>query len=436
MNRKVRAVIITSWLFVMTIARVLFYLFSYNGIITDNGYYSSLLLRDELREYTFSSGLSFGYVNFMYKLVHNLNFNMTYIFVIQLVLEILALLFLVLGAIRFWNFNVAMVVCTIFGAFPALFECIRICSPEEFFLFFFSLEFFVLSVFRKYTRAHNFTRSTINEVAVLLVGILSGVIICWNYMGILLIVLMLIIMVWNYRILNDKGRLQYMIEGEELEEEDQIMSVFEQLSLLGVGLFLGMTFTLLKYTGYSGLYLIDQYKWYFNLYKSLPQKTMDLENSVAVLLIAFVLLGELFMRLFIIKKRKKENERLAQGIENFWGFETENAFVDRGLRAKGEASEYFITEDGRKVHYLENPLPGPKKKEQKDLRFDLDELLKKSEKLVKKEEVNSKEDKAPNKVINSINKNYINEINNPIMFSLRNNFDFDTDIDDDDDFDV
>lgn len=44
-------------------------------------------------------------------------------------------------------------------------------------------------------------------------------------------------------------------------------------------------------------------------------------------------------------------------------------------RNNGESEEFFVTEDGRKVHYLENPLPEPKKHEAKNMDFDVDEVF-------------------------------------------------------------
>lgn len=44
-------------------------------------------------------------------------------------------------------------------------------------------------------------------------------------------------------------------------------------------------------------------------------------------------------------------------------------------RNKGESEDYFLTSDGRKVHYLENPLPEPKKHEARNMSFDVDEVF-------------------------------------------------------------
>ncbi len=35
--------------------------------------------------------------------------------------------------------------------------------------------------------------------------------------------------------------------------------------------------------------------------------------------------------------------------------------------------EYFIAEDGRRIKYIENPLPGPKKHVKREMDFDLQE---------------------------------------------------------------
>lgn len=45
---------------------------------------------------------------------------------------------------------------------------------------------------------------------------------------------------------------------------------------------------------------------------------------------------------------------------------------NKSIIEKTEGIDYFITSDGRKVDYLENPLDIPKRKEKKKIDFDIE----------------------------------------------------------------
>ncbi len=46
---------------------------------------------------------------------------------------------------------------------------------------------------------------------------------------------------------------------------------------------------------------------------------------------------------------------------------------DKKMPVEEKQDEYFIAEDGRRIKYIENPLPGPKKHVKREMDFDLQE---------------------------------------------------------------
>ena len=442
---KKHTIVIILWLIATAMIRLLFYLYDYTGVLDSYGYFDASMLMLEENDHVLSSGLAFAYTNAIVKILSHFSYNINALFFYHLILELIALLILFLACTRFWRFKTALIICSVLSISPVLIEMVRICSPEEYFLFYFSFIFYFLSIFSKYTRKHHWIRSTLNELIVLGMGVYSGIIITWNYMGLLLVLIMIIIVIRNYRLLNDKKQVENMVDGDELDEGMQVMSIFNQMSILFFGIVVGMFFTLMKYTGYSGLYLVDQFKWYLSLYKTLPGKTMDFDTTVAILLVVFMFLGILIDKLFSLNDEQNENEQLANGIdETSWSIETEQAFVDRGLRKMGESTEYFIAPDGRKINYLENPIDLPKKKEFKDPRFDIKELIKENKKVIIFDAETDVEERPlesvldADKIDESIKKRvkYVNpNISNPLLYRM-NSIDFDYDVDDDDDFDV
>ena len=80
---------------------------------------------------------------------------------------------------------------------------------------------------------------------------------------------------------------------------------------------------------------------------------------------------------WIFRSMRKKNQRTA-AEEN----ERESAVKNTGTPVKEagkvpveeKQDSYFITEDGRRIKYIENPLPGPKKHVKREMDFDLKEI--------------------------------------------------------------
>lgn len=447
MKIKKTPLIILIWCALTTGIRILYYWFTYTPMQDTFGYFDSALLRIETGERLLSSGLGFAFTNALGHLSKIFGTDIAWVFYFQLILEIFALLFLFLGTMNFWSMKAALLSCSLLSVSPVLLEQLRVCSPEEFFLFFFSGVFFLMSLFSKYTRHHHWTKSTKNEFIVLLIGAFIGVLCAWNYLGVFLLIIMVVIAIRNYRILHDKSKLQDLIESG-VDEEKQIMTVFSQNFILSVGLLGGLIITLLRYTGFSGLILVDQFKWWLNLFTFLPGKTMDFDTWVSIYLIVSILLGILFNCLFNLKKKKPENEAFVNrecDIKNNVEFnELSNEKNEENLKPfrypQGiKPNDYFITNDGRKVNYLENPLPVPKKHVPRgDMRFDLDEISESNKDAIVKtddEEINYninefKSEEGPSN-------HTITQKSNPVPPQKKETKDdFDFDVSDGDDFDI
>lgn len=377
MDYKKKHFLITSvWLFLALVVRAVIYLFGFKGVSDNYGYFDCAILALETNERLVSSGLGFAYANILARFIAIFGDNIDRLFYFQMLLEGGFFLFMFLGIKRFNRFWTAFISCVILSVSPMLIDMCQICTCEPFFLFCFGLEFYFLGLFANYTRVHHWTRSTEHEFIVLAIAIYNGVLIAWNYMGLLLFGVFLVIQVINYRLLSDKANLQKMVD-EEIIEEQQIMSGFWQIVLYIFGLMLGLFFSLLRYTGYSGYTLIEQFNRYIHRYSLLPRRTMDLNTNVSVMLCSAIVISVLIERLFALHDAKLENILLEKKSND-----VEQAFVDRGLWKKGDAKEYFYTEDGRRVNYLENPLPTPSKVKYQDNRFNIDELVKENKKVI------------------------------------------------------
>lgn len=481
MKTKKRPLIILIWWALTVGIRILYYWFTYSPIQDTFGFFDSAIIRLEEGEHLLSSGLGFAFTNVLADLAGIFGTDIGWVFYFQLILEIFALLFLFLGTMNFWGMRAALLSCSLLSISPVLLEQLRVCSPEEFYLFFFSGIFLIMSLFSSYTRHHQWTKSTKNEFIVLLMGAYIGILCAWNYLGVMLLLIMLLIVIRNYRILHDKSKLQGLVERGVIDEEKHIMTVFSQNFILLVGLAAGLFLTLLRYTGFSGLTLAQQFNWWLYLFSFLPAKTMDFDTWIAVYLVVSILLGILLAVFYNIRAKRRENAMLeAEEMVRPAVLASEQAFVHRDISVdtsdyvkddgaitqvsdddsvlkpfrypdgikpnvtnnennENNDKEFFVAPDGRKVAYLENPLPVPKKHVPRgDMRFDLDEIsISNKDIIVKKDDDEINYNKNEFKSEDGPSNHTSTQMSNPVppVKSEPSKDDFDLDVLDGDDFD-
>lgn len=379
MEKDTRNKIITIliWMSGITIVRVLIFLLNYKGIEDPYGYLEGVFLRIETGERALSSGLCFAYTNALAKFMSFWGLRDDLVFWYQLFISTISLTFVLLGLRIFMDIKAAYITATLLAFDPYIVFNLKICSPEEYFLSYFSIAFFAIAVLYRYTRSHVWTRRTRNELIILCIGIYSGVMFAWNYLGFLALCVFIVVIIRNYTLFFDKDRLQHLSEGNDLDENLQVMTIPGQTIILLFGSTIGLFFTMLKYTGYSGLTVWEQLLWWKGLFNTLPYKTMDFDAAIAINVIAVTFIGIMINAIFMLNKKRMENKRLKmEELLRPMLLENESAFVSRNHKKQGESDSFFITADGRRVNYLENPLPIPKKRDKKSTKFDLEDLTK------------------------------------------------------------
>ncbi len=384
----------------MLLVRVLYYLFDFKGIQDTYGYFAAAMLSLEEGEITLSSGLGFAYTNALTRGLSLFGTDISVAFLFQFILSTISLLLFYFGARLVWGTYSALGMCSVLSFSPIMLNSLKVCSPEEYIMFHVSVLFFILAFFYVQTKKHTYKRSSLAELFLVVVGFYTGIICAWNYLGFLVLLIMGYIVINNYQIYDDKSKFQEMTEKEDLEEKDQIMNGFIQLLVLLFGAVLGLFFSLLKYTGYSGLVIGEQFRWWFNLFKSLPNRTMDIDSAAVVNILFSFVLALIISTVCLVFEEKHKNDYLLSQSENITPKEEK------------EGVDYFVTDDGRKVSYIKNPLQGPKKHEPKTMKFDLDELAKLNQEAMIIESDNDdkrysikQNDKKVNKVKEEVNEN-------------------------------
>lgn len=404
MKKRKRRASIIIWIVLVALIRMLYMILILNSVTDQYSYFEHAMIRAGESEPQLSSGLSFAYTNTLSKLLLLCGNRIEAVIIFQTVLQILALYLFLRGLWCIWGRLAAFVSATFLAVMPFSFHAIHNVEPTGFMLFHFMLILFLMGNFYILARQQGWRRSSLCELYLMVLGIYLGVICTWNYTGVLLVFF------FGYLLARNKVQTCEFIwqqDQEVLKEKDQIMSTFSQGLIVYLGVLLGMFMTLMKYTGISGDVISGQLRWWFYQYTELPGRCQGTELQYAVCLLASLVLAVICHTVQLRYRSNKEAEMLLQKInrqkqvtespevgnqevaasvaaitasektvreteKEFVKEETISAMNGSESGSDGTQNDYFVTEDGKKVRYLDNPLPVPKKHVERHLDFDLD----------------------------------------------------------------
>lgn len=364
---------------IFTLAAVsirILYFFLKKGTITDTyEYFAHAMIELEKKEPLLTSGLAYAYTENLSDLLGFVGNRIEPVAVYQMVLQIFWLIVFFLGMQFLCGTMGGLVAGGILAVSPWVLGTLHIVGPENYFMLAFSLWLLALGYFYKRTKIHGWYRSNGCELYLMFAGFFLGVICTWNYVGWLLVLLTAYVLTLNHRNLED--RLWEQKQKEELDEKYQLMPVYSQAFILVLGLLIGMYATLMKYTGITGIPVGEQFIWWLEQYKALPGRCQDLSVSFALWTVLAVLMGIVveYIEKFVRKKKLiqemyDEEEKLTEESDS----EIDKPKDEASVEANGTALEdnYIVTEDGRTIKLLDNPLPVPKKHVKKEMEFKID----------------------------------------------------------------
>lgn len=371
------------------------YVFLNWNMVTDYyGYYERAMVRAEAGTPILSSGLAYAYTDLLSKLLSLCGNHLQAVLVFQGILQTAALYCFLRAVWCLCGRLAALLSATVLAAIPSVLIATTNVEPFNFYLFHFSVLFLMIGYFYTLSREEGLRRSRICELYLMLMGFYLGVVCIWNYAGLLLIILFAGVLVKTH--LSTK-ELIWRQDQDLLQEKDQIMSTFSQVLIVILGILLGMFATLMKYTGISGEVISGQIRWWIGQFRDLPGTCQGLEFKYVIYIVVVILLGMLCNAgQTCYQKRREEStsedvkipklpehteavEKSTAALEE-WRFDLyddseENwRFPDEltGEEKQQENPDFFTAPDGRKVKYLENPLPGPKKHVSRQLDFDVE----------------------------------------------------------------
>lgn len=371
------------------------YVFLNWNMVTDYyGYYERAMVRAEAGTPILSSGLAYAYTDLLSKLLSLCGNHLQAVLVFQGILQTAALYCFLRAVWCLCGRLAALLSATVLAAIPSVLIATTNVEPFNFYLFHFSVLFLMIGYFYTLSREEGLRRSRICELYLMLMGFYLGVVCIWNYAGFLLLILFAGVLVKTH--LSTK-ELIWRQDQDLLQEKDQIMSTFSQVLIVILGILLGMFATLMKYTGISGEVISGQIRWWIGQFRDLPGTCQGLEFKYVIYIVVVILLGMLCNAgQTCYQKRREEStsedvkipklpehteavEKSTAALEE-WRFDLyddseENwRFPDEltGEEKQQENPDFFTAPDGRKVKYLENPLPGPKKHVSRQLDFDVE----------------------------------------------------------------
>lgn len=371
------------------------YVFLNWNMVTDYyGYYERAMVRAEAGTPILSSGLAYAYTDLLSKLLSLCGNHLQAVLVFQGILQTAALYCFLRAVWCLCGRLAALLSATVLAAIPSVLIATTNVEPFNFYLFHFSVLFLMIGYFYTLSREEGLRRSRICELYLMLMGFYLGVVCIWNYAGFLLLILFAGVLVKTH--LSTK-ELIWRQDQDLLQEKDQIMSTFSQVLIVILGILLGMFAILMKYTGISGEVISGQIRWWIGQFRDLPGTCQGLEFKYVIYIVVVILLGMLCNAgQTCYQKRREEStsedvkipklpehteavEKSTAALEE-WRFDLyddseENwRFPDEltGEEKQQENPDFFTAPDGRKVKYLENPLPGPKKHVSRHLDFDFE----------------------------------------------------------------
>ena len=353
MKSKKRRASIIIWIILVAGVRALYVFLHWNMVTDYYGYYECAMIRAEESVPVLSSGLVLAYTDILSKLLALCGNHLEAVQVLQGVLQVAALYFFLRGMCFLYGEWAAFFSTTILAAIPSILIAVGNAEPVSFYLFHFGLVFLMIGCFYILSKEKGWQRSFICGLYLILMGGYLGVVCVWNYAGFFLVILLVGVLISTHLSTKELIRKQ---DQELLEDQKQVMSTFLQTLIVILGMLLGIFAMLMKYTGISGETISGQARWWLGLLKDLPGTCQGLDLKYVIYIIVAILLG-MFCNVGQICYKKHGGEVKASGQE---------------IPKHEEKTDFFTAPDGRKVKYLENPLPEPKKHVSRQLDFDVE----------------------------------------------------------------
>lgn len=329
MEKKREVLPVVLWTLTAAGIRVLYFLLS-NGQMNDTyEYYAHAMIEPGQKEPVLTSGLAYMYTESLSYLLGFVGNHIESVAVYQLLLQTVWLLLYFFGVRYTFGKIAGYAAGSVLAVSPWLLQTMFMVTPENFLMLFFSLLLFALGVLYRNMKKCGGSIAGGWKVYLLLLGFLAGVVCTWNYLGWLLVLMMICL----------------------------LTPALARLLPATGGILLGIFVSSIKYTELTGALLAEQFGWILTQLKKFPGRCQDISPFLPCLVISSLAVGMIgrCLEKAVLKKRLLKETAAAN--------------------ERAESEENVITtEEGKTIKLLDNPLPVPRKHVKREMDFKINAI--------------------------------------------------------------
>lgn len=359
------------WILAVIVSRGVF-LFCGTGQVRDEySFFARSMVRLERGAPALDCGLSYAYSESLSRLLHFAGNRIEAVGIYQMILQILWLILFFAGISLLFGYAAGLVSGSVLAFSPWIMETVLTVWPGNFYMLHFALALVLLGCFRYRIQKGGWPSNDLGRLCLAAIGFYVGVLCIWDLLGGILAAVMICLLLQNYLFL----KKETPCEKQGKEAKERRMGTCTQAMVLTEGILIGIFVTLMKYTGVSGEAIAGQVKWWFSQMKSPFAQYSDMQLPFMAWLLGAVVTG-ILCQLLVCRRQKKPKGHTPSEEDRGKKANPAAAGYGKGLEKEmiqqAEPGKYIITEDGRRIKLLDNPLPGPKKHVRKEMDFDLD----------------------------------------------------------------
>lgn len=389
------SLLLVFWFVITAGIRIWYFLFS--GITIDNGYYyfEEAMIQKLQQQPVFpvhgqlKIGISHAYIENLSGLFRFTGNRLEAVAVWQAVMQVAALVLIVFAMRLMVGRAAAFVTGSLLSFLPWLITEIFCVKPATYFLFHWSVVLALLAWFYKKTRKEGWFRCNSGELYLMVTGFYMGIVCVWDFSGFLLLGFVFYILLRNAPVVKERRRREQETEyerqlaaenGEEIPEEKYLtMSIASQSFILFFGMLSGMFCTFMKYSGVKGRSVWSEIYWWAIIRWGTsgawsPMQEVGMMQPVCLIMavVAGILIQLIWGRAVKAQKRQIEEEINGEMTvkEKKLKEDVPEAAV---LEAEAVPEQQAQKQAERKIDFIENPLPLPKKHVARKMDFKISE---------------------------------------------------------------
>ena len=280
------------------------------------GYHNLARMGKEQAFYSLSSGIAYTYTEHLSRMLEFVKQSRWGFALFQCLQQTVSYFLLMVGCYLLFGKVTACIAGFSVALSPWMLQSILEISPENHYFLFFSFTLFLIGIFYRIGKKKGFYRNNFGEGFMMFLGFWLGVMLIYHFFSICLILFLVWIIARNAPIVAErKAQQKNKLEMERLTEEEikdkdlryAVMPVSSQILILFSGIFIGAFATLMKYTGFTGYYIGQQFKWWLAHF-SIPEE--GIWQDIALWLIDY--LAVLMLAGFIIYFAKEREAYIRQ----------------------------------------------------------------------------------------------------------------------------